>query len=52
VAAEIARIAPALRRAFPDIRPPVELPAELARRYVWNSLRPGSTDELEVLSVP
>jgi class 3 adenylate cyclase/tetratricopeptide (TPR) repeat protein len=38
VAAEIARIAPALRRAFPDIPPPVELPAELARRYVWNSL--------------
>jgi class 3 adenylate cyclase/tetratricopeptide (TPR) repeat protein len=37
VAAEIARIAPALRRAFPDIPPPVELPAELARRYVWNS---------------
>jgi class 3 adenylate cyclase/tetratricopeptide (TPR) repeat protein len=38
VAAEIARIAPALRRAFPEIPPPVELPAELARRYVWNSL--------------
>jgi class 3 adenylate cyclase/tetratricopeptide (TPR) repeat protein len=38
VAAEIARIAPALRRTFPDIPPPVELPAELARRYVWNSL--------------
>jgi class 3 adenylate cyclase/tetratricopeptide (TPR) repeat protein len=38
VAPEIARIAPALRRAFPDIPPPVELPAELARRYVWNSL--------------
>lgn len=38
VAAEIARIAPALRRAFPDIPPPVELPPELARRYVWNSL--------------
>jgi class 3 adenylate cyclase/tetratricopeptide (TPR) repeat protein len=37
VAAEIARIAPALRRVFPDIPPPVELPAELARRYVWNS---------------
>ena len=37
VAAEIARIAPALRRAFPEIPPPVELPAELARRYVWNS---------------
>jgi class 3 adenylate cyclase/tetratricopeptide (TPR) repeat protein len=38
VAAEIARIAPALRRAFPDIPPPLELPAELSRRYVWNSL--------------
>ncbi|HVD81341.1 MAG TPA: AAA family ATPase [Propionibacteriaceae bacterium] len=38
VAAEIARIAPALRRVFPDIPPPVELPPELARRYVWNSL--------------
>jgi class 3 adenylate cyclase/tetratricopeptide (TPR) repeat protein len=37
VAPEIARIAPALRRAFPNIPPPVELPAELARRYVWNS---------------
>jgi class 3 adenylate cyclase/tetratricopeptide (TPR) repeat protein len=37
VAAEIARIAPALRRAFPNIPPPVDLPAELARRYVWNS---------------
>ncbi len=30
VAAEIARIAPALRRVFPDIPPPIELPAELA----------------------
>jgi class 3 adenylate cyclase/tetratricopeptide (TPR) repeat protein len=37
VAAEIARIAPALRRVFPDIPPPVELPPELARRYIWNS---------------
>jgi class 3 adenylate cyclase/tetratricopeptide (TPR) repeat protein len=37
VAPEIARIAPALRRVFPDIPPPVEVPAELARRYVWNS---------------
>jgi class 3 adenylate cyclase/tetratricopeptide (TPR) repeat protein len=34
---EIARIAPALRRVFLDIPPPVELPAELARRFVWNS---------------
>jgi class 3 adenylate cyclase/tetratricopeptide (TPR) repeat protein len=38
VAPEIARIAPALRRVFPDIPPAVELPAELARRYVWNSV--------------
>jgi class 3 adenylate cyclase/tetratricopeptide (TPR) repeat protein len=38
VAPEIARIAPALRRVFPDIPPPIELPPELARRYVWNSL--------------
>ena len=37
VAPEIARIAPALRRAFPDIPAPIEVPAELARRYVWNS---------------
>ena len=37
VAPEIARIAPALRRVFPDIPPAVELLAELARRYVWNS---------------
>ena len=42
VAAEIARIAPALRRVFPDIPPPVELPAELARRYVWNSFGSSS----------
>ena len=39
VAPEIARIAPALRRHFPDIAPPVELPPELARRYLWNSFR-------------
>jgi tetratricopeptide (TPR) repeat protein len=35
-AAEIARIAPALRRVLPDIPPPIELPAELAGRYLWN----------------
>jgi class 3 adenylate cyclase/tetratricopeptide (TPR) repeat protein len=37
VAPEIARIAPALRRLFPDIPQPLELPPELARRYLWNS---------------
>src|SRR5215212_12285291 len=39
VAPEIARMAPALRRHYPDIAPPVELPPELARRYLWNSFR-------------
>ena len=39
VAPEIARIAPALRRLFPDIPEPLELPPELARRYLWNSFR-------------
>src|SRR5215211_5210962 len=39
VAPEIARIAPALRRLYPDIAPPVELPPELARQYLWNSFR-------------
>jgi class 3 adenylate cyclase/tetratricopeptide (TPR) repeat protein len=38
VAPEIARIAPGLRRLLPDIGPPVELPPELAQRYVWNSV--------------
>lgn len=37
VAPEIARIVPALRRLFPDIAQPLELPPELARRYLWNS---------------
>ncbi len=37
-APEIARIAPVLRRVFPDIPDPVDLPPELARRYLWNSL--------------
>ena len=37
-APEIARIAPALRRVFPNIPSPIEVPAELARRYLWNSL--------------
>jgi class 3 adenylate cyclase/tetratricopeptide (TPR) repeat protein len=37
VAPEIARIAPGLRRLFPDMPQPVELPPELARRYLWNS---------------
>jgi class 3 adenylate cyclase/tetratricopeptide (TPR) repeat protein len=39
VAPEIARIAPALRRLFPNIPEPLELPPELARRYLWNSFR-------------
>src|SRR5215218_4456061 len=38
VAPEIARIAPTLRRLVPGIGPAVELPPEIARRYVWNSM--------------
>ena len=38
VASEVARIAPALRRLVPGIGPAVELPPELAQRYVWNSM--------------
>ncbi|MGY1616966.1 ATP-binding protein [Geodermatophilus sp. SYSU D00691] len=38
VAPEIARMAPGLRRFLPDIGAPVELPPELAQRYVWNSV--------------
>jgi class 3 adenylate cyclase/tetratricopeptide (TPR) repeat protein len=37
-APEIARIVPAVRRTFPDISPPIDLPPELARRYLWNSI--------------
>jgi class 3 adenylate cyclase/tetratricopeptide (TPR) repeat protein len=37
-AAEISRIVPTLRRLFPDIAPPLELPPEQARRYLWVSL--------------
>jgi tetratricopeptide (TPR) repeat protein len=38
-APEIARIVPALRRIFPDLAPPTDLPAELAPRFLWNSVQ-------------
>jgi DNA-binding SARP family transcriptional activator len=38
-ASEIARLVPKLRRLFPDIPPPLELPAEQERRYLFNSVR-------------
>ncbi|HEX2240025.1 MAG TPA: AAA family ATPase [Actinomycetota bacterium] len=38
VAGEIARIVPELRRLFPDIPPPLELPPEQERRYLFNSI--------------
>jgi class 3 adenylate cyclase/tetratricopeptide (TPR) repeat protein len=38
-AAEIARIAPALRLVVPDIPAPLDLPPEQARRYLWLSMR-------------
>jgi class 3 adenylate cyclase/tetratricopeptide (TPR) repeat protein len=38
-APEVARILPRLRRLFPEIPPPLELPPEQERRYLFNSLR-------------
>jgi len=37
-AAELAQMVPGLRRVFPDIPPPLELPAQQARRYLFQSL--------------
>ena len=36
-AAELAQIAPSLRRVFPDIPPPLELPPAQKRRYLFQS---------------
>lgn len=38
-APEIAKLMPELRRIFPDIPPPLELPLELQRRYLFNAYR-------------
>jgi serine/threonine protein kinase len=38
-APEIARVFPALRQAFPDIPPPIELPPEQQRRYFFARYR-------------
>ena len=37
-AAELVQMVPRLRRVFPDIPPPLELPAQQARRYLFQSL--------------
>ncbi len=37
LAPEIARLVPGLRRFFPDLASPLELPPEQARRYLWDS---------------
>ena len=37
-APEVAKLVPELRRMFPDIPPPIELPPEQQRRYLFNSL--------------
>jgi class 3 adenylate cyclase/tetratricopeptide (TPR) repeat protein len=37
-AGEVARLLPALRRTFDDIPPPLELPPEQERRYLFNSV--------------
>lgn len=38
-APEVARVVPHLRRLFPDIPPPLELPSEQERRYLFNSIQ-------------
>jgi len=38
-AAEVAKLMPKLRRLFPDIVAPLELPPEQERRYLYNSLQ-------------
>jgi DNA-binding winged helix-turn-helix (wHTH) protein/tetratricopeptide (TPR) repeat protein len=38
-AAQVAKIFPELRRRFNDIPPPIELPPDQERRYLFNSLR-------------
>jgi tetratricopeptide (TPR) repeat protein len=40
-AAELAQIAPSIRRAFPDIPQPVELPPAQKRRYLFQGLSEG-----------
>jgi tetratricopeptide (TPR) repeat protein len=37
-APEVAKLMPELRRLFPDIPPPLELPPEQERRYLFNSV--------------
>jgi len=38
-APEVAKLMPELRRLFPDIAPPLELPPEQERRYLFNSIQ-------------
>jgi class 3 adenylate cyclase/tetratricopeptide (TPR) repeat protein len=37
-ASEIARLTPEIRRLIPDLPPPIELPPEQARRFLFNSV--------------
>ncbi len=38
-AAEVAKLMPGLRRVFPDIPPPMQLPPEQERHFLYNSFR-------------
>jgi tetratricopeptide (TPR) repeat protein len=40
-ASELAQIAPSLRRVFPDIPPPLDLPPAQKRRYLFQSISEG-----------
>jgi len=50
---EVARLVPALRQRFPDLPPPVELPPEQERRYLYNSIREfvGRASEIQPICV-
>jgi tetratricopeptide (TPR) repeat protein len=50
-ATEVARLVPHLRRVFPDLPPPVDLPPEQERRYLFNSIRDflGRAGEIQPL---
>ena len=48
-APEVAKIAPELRRAFPDIPAPIELPPEQQRRFLFNAYQAFTERAVQVM---
>ena len=46
-APEVAKLLPGLRRIFPDMPPPIELPGEQQRRFMFNSIHEFLTRTVE-----